>query len=609
MDLETECSALESVEENNAPNSVPHIDEIVIKNNGSCANDFDKLSSGEHDDSKSFQSDRGEQNVAIDQSENSPSMNTHSPQLPGGSPQTTLKGYGLKKWRRIRRDFVGDATPSLDSSKILKRGLSGSGNPNTKPLHLSPEGRQKSEGSVGSANMVAKNLGNVEYSPIERSSSGSRLAVGTLFAAGTDSENSEDRSSKSSTAASAPKVRYDTAALGNARDKNRMKSLSGKGLGNSPQRSQQGKARIETSKKPRGERVKIEKENSHSSMESDSRSSNFVFMQGVFSANSNGKQPGLATNYDGENSDEAQASEQQFSEDIQTCSKENVEEAEDLSQDDLAADLSWKEKEERTGNHRPSTDNDPLVDSILKLQSVQEALENELQKFGEIWKEPSFISAESESHQSPPFQLGSEDVRQSTSSSFETEVTSLTQKVISLECKLEESGAMLEAKESRVVELEATLHRRESPKGKSGSTNQLHQENFEEFEIQLEGLFKKKIEAEIEYLALVRTIQNLRVAAGEQVTLFEEQKNLAGEQIVMMNKLEAAKGRAEKLTKQAENLETYCGEILETEEVVKMQKKVFKVTWCVIIQLMLLVLVFGMFVLQFSPQSGEVVPT
>jgi hypothetical protein len=149
-------------------------------------------------------------------------------------------------------------------------------------------------------------------------------------------------------------------------------------LGNSAQKGQQGKGRTEGSKKPRGERVKIEKENSHSSMESDSRSSNFVFMQGDFTATSNGKQTERSMKYDRENSDEALASER-FSEEVQTgYSKDNVGEIEDLLQDDLAADLSWQVKEEKSENHRPSIDRDPMVESIFNLQSVQEALQKGL---------------------------------------------------------------------------------------------------------------------------------------------------------------------------------------------------------------------------------------
>ncbi|KAK9269139.1 hypothetical protein L1049_000908 [Liquidambar formosana] len=609
MDLESECSALESVGDNDvSPEMLAHVDGTKIKNNGSFANKADNLSSGGHTDSKTLASDmKGDNTIEFGQPVNSPPVMPESPGVSGGSPPSATKGYGLKKWRRIRRDFIKDASPSVDSSKVLKRGLATSVNP-TKPLHPSVDTKQKSEGSVGSTNLLVKGV--ADYSPIHGSSSDSRLAVGSALAAGTDSENNEDQSSKSSTAASAPKVRYDMpAVLAYARDKNRMKSLSGKSGSNSVQRVQQGKGRVENTKKPRGERVKIEKENSHSSMESDSRSSNFVFMQGAFSTISNGKQSGKSRNYYGENSDEAQASEQQFSEELRTgYSKENVGEVED-SQDDLAADLSWEAKGEKSENHQSSMNQDPLVESLLTLQSVQEALEKEVQKLVEVGKEFSFTSTDPEIYPSSFDQFGAEDFRQSASCSLETQVISLTQNLNSLESKLEEARAMLEAKETRIVELEATLSSGKSPKDGSGSTMELQEEKIREMETEVEGLFKQKIEAEIEYLATVRTIQNMRVAAADKMTLFEEQKTLAGEQSQMLNKLEGAESKAEMLKKQAEEFETCCEDILGTGEVLDMQKRVCKVTWCFLLQLILLVIVVGLFVLELSPHSVVVVPT
>ncbi|KAJ0242408.1 WPP domain-interacting protein 3 [Hirschfeldia incana] len=75
---------------------------------------------------------------------------------PGSS---TRKGFGLKKWRRIKRDTpVKDeaaTTPADDGSKLLKRNLTGLVNPPSKHVDMSSvEARQSSEGSVGSVNMA-----------------------------------------------------------------------------------------------------------------------------------------------------------------------------------------------------------------------------------------------------------------------------------------------------------------------------------------------------------------------------------------------------------------------------------------------------------------------
>lgn len=353
MDLESECAALESVEDNQVDQGVSHGDDDdhkEIRNNRPCTANL---------------ADTREKDIESENRLTSPPPDSNSP---------STKGFGLKKWRRIRRDYFSkeDSASVVDTSKILKRGLSAPGN-SIKPQRLPLDMKHNCEDSVGSANLL-KNVGVVDGFAMHTSGLDSRFAVGSVFAAGTDSDNSEDRSSKSSTAATAPKVRYDLPAV-SGHVKNRIKNVSGKNLVNSTQRVQQEKGKAESSKKHRGERVKIEKENSHSSVESDSRSSNFFFMQGATLA-SNGKQSGRSMSYDGENSDEDHASERHFSEEVQMgYSKENVEEVEDISQDDLAADVSSEVKEEKSENNRFYKDQDPLVESILSLQSVQESLE------------------------------------------------------------------------------------------------------------------------------------------------------------------------------------------------------------------------------------------
>lgn len=364
MDLRSERSGLESVENNEGiitPQGLANVDGNKIASNGPYGGEFNGSDDNPLVDSKA-------EDGRVVESLSTPRSTSDSPRSAGyslsvgSSPQATKKGYGLKKWRRIRREFSKDGSSSVDASKILKRGLSTSVGNSSKPQGGSIETRQTGEGSSSSTNAILKSMGvAADGSSTHGSNLDSRL-VGPSFGAGTDSDNSEDRSSKSSTAASVPM--------------NRMRALSGKNLVNSVQRSQPAKSRIETSKKHRGERVKTEKENSHSSMESDSRSSNVVFMQGTTSVTSNGIHSGKSMNYDGANSYEAQDGEQHFDEELQTgYNKENVGEFETLSQEDLAADLSWEVREEKVENNGLPTDPDPLVESIHTLQSAQEELE------------------------------------------------------------------------------------------------------------------------------------------------------------------------------------------------------------------------------------------
>ncbi|KAK8638435.1 hypothetical protein V6N13_136860 [Hibiscus sabdariffa] len=589
MDLENDCSALELVEDNEAAqNAILRVAGDTVKNKH--ADDHESKDNGNDDQTRSLatvQTDKSDALAADNHVKGAAEIvqPMHSPlaavKSPGASSSPTTKGYGLKKWRRIKRDFVKDATVTMDSSKILlKRGLTGSTNPDpSKPQHrASPEIKQNSGSPTGPKNAsVSPEF--MMHSP----NSDSIFAVGPAFAFAADSENSEDRSSKSSTAASMPKVRYDLpAVLGYIQEKHQMKNLSENTVANSSQRVQQGKGLAESSKKARGVRVKIEKENSHSSMESDSRSSNFIFMQGpISSVTSNGKQYGNSVNYDGENSDEAHEDEHQISEEVQTAyRKENSGVVEELLPDDLAAGLSWEDKDEKSENHQPSPDQDPLVQSILALQSVQDALENELQKLGDIGKEPlhdgsvsitgvhvDSTFADEEIHETCSSDLlASEKITEGTSGFLGTQIFTLTQKIIYLESKLEEARVVLRVKESRISELESLKSSR-SQKEES-STAELQQDKYREIELDLEGLFQQKLESEIEYLVLTNEVEKLKDA------VFEEQTSLAGEQEHMLNKLGEVESKAVTLKKQAEELEKYHGNVLDVEEVLKMRGRV-----------------------------------
>lgn len=368
MDLEGESSALEaSVEDNQVVGSpsgkVANAVETNIGNNGTCALDETK-----------------EIEDHVSEAVKSPSLLSVKSSTPSPSPGTTnSKGKGLRKWRRIRREVSSQGGSNLDTSKLLKRVNPGANS--SRPMQFSDDMKQNSEGSVSSTNATMRNLGAVvdHFGAINNTG----LGISPVLSAGVESENSEDRSSKSSTAASAPKMRYEMPIVpGFARDKSGMMSLSGKSLGNSIQRGHQGKVRTETSKKLRGEMVKIEKENSHSSMESDSRSSKFVFMQGNNLATSNGRQSGKSVNYDGENSDEAQDSEWPLNEELQAGSNRKYGgEFEVTSEEQLDADMTWGFKEEKSENNGSSRNFDPMAQSVITLQSVQEELEKGLSEF------------------------------------------------------------------------------------------------------------------------------------------------------------------------------------------------------------------------------------
>ncbi|XP_047151072.1 WPP domain-interacting protein 2-like [Vigna umbellata] len=527
------------------------------------------------------------------------------------SKGTPTKGVGLKKWKRIRRNVVKDPNSSADSGKVLKRGLPANPNLSEKQPYL----RDVKERSDGSSDM----FGNVVFSDgnvIHGSSSDSRYALGSGFVVGTDSENSEDRSSKSSTAASEPKLRP---------EKNRSKNVNSKHLPNSAQRVQQGKGRTESSKKPGGGgRVQIEKENSFSSLESDSRSSNFK--QGGFSVTSNGTHSGRTNIYDGVNSGEAHVNEH-FTEGVEAVyGNENIVEDEDLLPDNLATNLSWDVTEEKSVNNQPSSIGDPLIESVNSLQAVQEALQEELQKFREIGIEAISPDVDDSAKCSSASagttvdlglnklshsdQSGAEEIKQTASSSSDPRVLSLTQNINILEGKLEELQGVLALKDSRIAELETSLSSVKISGEESARTAGFSEIKCEGVESELEHLFRLKIETEIEYLAFSKAAkQNLKDGASYQQSLLEEQEKLSESQAQVLHKLVDAEGKASVLKNKAEELEKYCGDSVVVQESFVLQKKVCKVTFYLLIQIIFFVFFFWFFLSQLSPNSGMVVPT
>lgn len=204
---------------------------------------------------------------------------------------------------------------------------------------------------------------------------------------------------------------------------------------------------------------------------------------------------------------------------------------------------------------------------------------------------------------------GAEEIKQTASSSLELQVLNLTQNISSLENKLKELQGMVALKDSRIVELETALSSGKSPKEESASTIGLSEEICKEVESEVEGLFRQKIEAEIEYLAISKVMQNLKAGKDFQLTLLEEQEKLSENQEQVLNKLVDAEIKASALKNKAEELEKYCGDSLVVEESFVLQKGVCKVTFYLFLQFMMLVLFFWLFVSQLSLNADVVVPT
>ncbi|KAL9269698.1 WPP domain-interacting protein 1-like protein [Drosera capensis] len=476
------------------------------------------------------------------------SLATVSPGIPAGSPpRASTKRVGLKKWRRIKREPLKDGNPSSSSGKILKRGLQGSVSEPSTPLAPGMMLKEESRGSVSSVNAIADNTEDLICLPYLGLGSKYKLELeNSTFSAGTDSDNSENRSSKSSTAASAPKFR--------------SKHQGGKNSSSSGQRMHPGKGLIYTDEKPRGGIVVMEKASTVSVPESDSRSSDSV--------NSNARQRRRPGNYESEQGADAVAG--GVEEHIATLS-ESVGEADDISSGD--AQLPWLAKRR---NRQSDRSWDPLVDSVVMLQSAQEALEREIGKFGELGKDLNFLGEE-------------------------------WSNATDLQIQLDEIRSVLKDKEMKIAALEATTYTKHTDLG--GVTVEL--QRAEGIGVELEALVKQRIEAEIEHLVITRATESSIIQVKNQIKILDEQRSLSREQEQTAKTVEDAERKAAMLKYQVEEFETDCyQDLVGAEEMFSLHKRVMRATACFLMQLFLLVLVFGLLFLKLSlDDSPEVIPT
>ncbi|GJU82478.1 hypothetical protein Tco_1284843 [Tanacetum coccineum] len=396
-----------------------------------------------------------------------------------GSPPAN-KGRGLKKWRRIRRESSKDTSSGFDSNK--KRGMDG----------LAGLVKQKSEGSRSSTNDVLNIVG---------------LPRGVDYSSRADSENS-----RSSTAASVPRPSYEM---------NVVRSLSGRNSGSGVLKDQREKS-PSVSKKARGRRIK--KENSISSMESDSRSSNFVFAQGVNSGRSNGRRSGRSGIYEENDSDDARNGEGRLSEGGFVAFSKNEADSGDLSRDEKVDD-----------DHVGSGDRNALVDSIMPLHLAQEALEREVQKLRDIGLEDILLY---------------DDSVQPSGSSFLDEESQSSKSVqkqdeVHMQNKLEEALDMLKLKDTKICELESTL-------------------SLLDIKTEHEEILTKRIAAELEYLVIIKTIENMKADHVGQSNLTVNLKNVteaspvhAQLEVEDANKLKKTFSSQDKKAKCEEGVEWY----------------------------------------------------
>ncbi|KAL0407055.1 UNVERIFIED_CONTAM: WPP domain-interacting protein 1 [Sesamum latifolium] len=292
-------------------------------------------------------------------------------------------------------------------------------------------------------------------------------------------------------------------------------------------------------------------------------------MQGKF-ANSNGIRSERPVHHDGENGDEVQGSERQVSDGHRgEYTRDDEGGYEDTSHGHAVANSSWEVKKERSDNHGNCSDQDPLAESISALQAAQDALEKEVLKYKEIIGDASGDDAVLDTHP------GSNDVEQNLQETCSEQFPS-GEGVQSFPCVVQ----------SEVVEI----------------ANR-------DVETELEYLFMQKIEAEVEHLAISTTVQKLKLAAVDQITILKEQKALASDQTQILDKLGNMGNKAATHKKASEKLEKFCDDVASADETLRLRKKVRKYTSYFLVQLLTLLVIVGVFLLQSPSNYGGVVPT
>lgn len=215
----------------------------------------------------------------------------------------------------------------------------------------------------------------------------------------------------------------------------------------------------------------------------------------------------------------------------------------------------------------------------------------ELQKFADIAEGP-LSPPSTNSSSSHHDQVNLEKISDSPPSFLDMQVLTLTKNVKNLEVKLEKARATLQVKEAQVSELEAAVSQCKLPKEEMGS---------KEGEPELEGLFRQKIEAEIEYLAMTSMVQKLRV---------KEQQSLADAQSRMISKLGKVEAKAAVLKKQAEEAGNLVSrDVRGVDEVLRFHSRTCKASFYLTLQLLSLLVVCWLFVFRLSPESAFSVPT
>ncbi|CAM0951930.1 unnamed protein product [Alopecurus aequalis] len=531
------------------------------------------------------------------------------PVSPPGRP--VAKGRGLRRWRRIPREHhddegsspagpvaaaaTADAGTEVDLAQLHKRRHPvGADGPPKGKQDTAAEEEDSPVASVESSFVPpeAPPSPAAAPAPTKLDPDLGFLIASTGFsvgAGGADSDNSDDRTSKSS--AALPRHDFSQAGFGRERDRARSRAP---GAAAHAKNLRTARARGAGVRAVSVASSTAEAENSRSSVESDLRSTGAAHARKSSAGiGSNGVHKFVYT--DGEHSDEEPPSEHLRSA-TGGLYKENgsVVGRMVMGNGDLYAhDHGFHEgsigKGENGGIHSGVLD--PYTESISMLQSAQEALENEIQMFVEVGKENSDDSAAN---------YGENDW--SSSPNCEEFSEELGEKLKLLESKLEEASSLIDEKDSRIRELDA-LNQTE-PREVA-----LYSSKLLSLQSEVDQLLMEKMEAEIQCFILKRASESWQPQTEDQHTLHEVQKSLSEDHKQLEVKLRHTENRAMMLEEMTEKLESQCKELSNASEVLKLQAGASRATLFCSIQLVLLCIAVWTFVARFLPPPAEFVPT
>lgn len=526
-----------------------------------------------------------------------------APEKETRTAEPVTKGRGLRRWRRIPREQHHDGSPaSPGAAGAVTSAVSGAGEDLAAQLHKrrlgpaadAPKGKQDAaaEGVESSVASVESTFVPPEASPppaptrLDPNLSFLIATAGfSVGAGGADSDNSDDRSSKLSTAASAPRHDFSSGGFGRDRDRARSRVPGGAAHGKNIRSARMRGASARAPASP------AEVENSRSSVESNLRSSSAAHVRRSSAAvTSNGIHKVLFP-------DDHQSDDEPPSEEVRYATggfyKENGSVVGRLGNCDSDAnnhifDEASVGKFENGGTHSGL---DPYVESIALLQSAQEALENEIQKFVEIRKETDGDSVTRHS-----------ETEWSISPHCDESVEELSEKIKVLESKLEAATILINERDSKILELDALSQIQ--PQNNAACNDDLLS-----LQSDVDQLFLEKMETEIQCFILTRASHDWKPLTKDQVALSEAQKSLTGDRQSLETKLRHTENRAMMLEEMVDKLESQCKELSETAEVLKLQAKASRASLFCSIQFVLLCVAMGTLLVRFLPSSPEIVPT